>query len=60
LPSEADKLLLVGGPTANAREAARELTEVDVAELDGTTWGAQHNYFGTGSAGVSRRPRAWS
>ena len=33
LPAEADRLVLVGGPTANAREAARELTEVDAQEL---------------------------
>ncbi|HEY6686274.1 MAG TPA: hypothetical protein VI094_08720 [Propionibacteriaceae bacterium] len=33
LPAEADTLVLVGGPTANARGAARELTEVDAQEL---------------------------
>jgi hypothetical protein len=33
LPAEADRLVLVGGPTANAREAARDLTEIDAQEL---------------------------
>jgi len=33
LPADADRLVLVGGPTANVREPARELTQIDAQEL---------------------------